>query len=134
MYHQQSYAGQEPAFKQYGRRMHPHAVSFNRAPVNVYKTETSYEMLVFAPGRTKENFQVNVAGDEIIISYEPVPANTTPNWVHKEYSRGAFERRFKLDEGVDTTNIAAKYEDGVLWISLPVIPGKEVSKKEIPIS
>ena len=134
MYHQQSYAGKGSAIKQHGRRMHPYAVSFHRAPVNVYKTEISYEMLVFAPGRTKENFSINVQGDEIIISYEPAPANVTPNWVHKEYSRGAFERTFKLDESVDTTNISAKYEDGVLKVTLPIIPGKEIPKQEVPIS
>lgn len=132
MYYQEHHADKEAALRR--GRMHPHAVSFHRARVNVYKTEGSYEMLVFAPGRTKENFQISVAGDEIIIGYQPVPATVSPNWVHKEYSRGAFERRFKLDEAVDTAAISAKYEDGVLQVTMPVIPGKEVQRKDVPIS
>jgi hypothetical protein len=36
-----------------------------RAAVNIYKTDSSYEMLVFAPGRIKENFHIDVKGNEI---------------------------------------------------------------------
>ena len=52
----------------------------------------------------------------------------------REYSRGGFARTFTLDESIDTANIAAKYTDGVLQISLPIIAGKENVKKEIVIN
>ena len=55
-------------------------------------------------------------------------------WVLREYSRGGFVRTFRLNEGIDTANIAAKYTDGVLQISLPIIAGKENEKKEIVIN
>jgi len=42
-----------------------------RAAVNIYKTADSYEMLVFAPGRVKENFNVQVKGNELHVSYTP---------------------------------------------------------------
>ena len=47
---------------------------------------------------------------------------------------GLFARTFTLDESIDTANIAAKYTDGVLQISLPVVAGKENVKKEIVIN
>ena len=34
--------------------------SMQRAAVNIFKTENSYEMLVFAPGRIKEHFHIDV--------------------------------------------------------------------------
>ena len=50
---------------QYGSgQRHLHYRQTQRAAVNIYKTETSYEMLVFAPGRIKENFAVQVKGNE----------------------------------------------------------------------
>jgi HSP20 family protein len=52
----------------------------------------------------------------------------------REYSRGGFTRTFTLDESIDSSNISAKYADGVLEISLPVIAGKEKSEKEIVIN
>jgi HSP20 family protein len=105
-----------------------------RASVNIYKTETSFEMLVFAPGRIKEHFQMDVSGNELTISYTPPEGFPRPEWVVREYSRGGFRRSFTLSEQIDATNISAKYADGVLQVSLPIIAGKENAKKEIVIN
>jgi len=100
----------------------------------VFKTDTSYEMLVFAPGRIKEHFSIDVRGKELTISYTPPEGFARPNWVQREYSRGGFVRTFMLDETMDTSRISAKYVDGVLEVSLPLIEGKEIQKQEISIS
>jgi HSP20 family protein len=116
------------------RNRHLFIRSMQRAAVNIYKTDTSFEMLVFAPGRIKENFSLGVKGNELTISYTPPEGFPKFDWVLREYSRGGFERTFTLDESIDTSKISAKYVDGVLQVSLPVIPGKETSEKEIPVS
>ena len=108
--------------------------SMQRATVNIYKTDNSYEMLVFAPGRIKENFHIDVKGNELSVSYTPPEGFQKPNWILREYSRGGFARTFTLNDGIDTANISAKYADGVLQISLPIIAGKENEKKEIVIN
>ena len=91
-------------------------------------------MLVFAPGRIKEHFHLDVNGSELTISYTPPEGFPRPEWVLTEYSRGGFKRSFTLDDSIDTQNISAKYADGVLQVSLPVIAGKENLKKEIVIN
>jgi len=108
--------------------------SMQRAAVNIHKTDSSYEMLVFAPGRIKENFHIDVKGNELTVSYTPPEGFQRPNWVLREYSRGGFVRTFTLNESIDTAAIAAKYTDGVLQISLPIVAGKEDEKKEIVIN
>ncbi|MBK6826625.1 MAG: Hsp20/alpha crystallin family protein [Chitinophagaceae bacterium] len=108
--------------------------SMQRAAVNIYKTENSFEMLVFAPGRIKEHFHLDVNGNELTISYTPPTDFPRPEWVLREYSRGGFTRTFSLDESIDKTNISAKYTDGVLQVSLPLLAGKEEVKKEIVIN
>jgi len=108
--------------------------SMQRAAVNIYKTDNSYELLVFAPGRIKEHFHLDIQGNELIVSYTPPEGFPRPEWVLREYSRGGFRRSFTLNETIDTTNIAAKYTDGVLQVSLPLIVGKEAPKKEIVIN
>jgi HSP20 family protein len=131
MYNNQSCAAKG---NNYGNRQGQFIRSMQRAAVNIYKTDNSYEMLVFAPGRIKENFHLDVKGNELIVSYTPPEGFPRPEWVLREYSRGGFARTFTLDESIDTANIAAKYTDGVLQISLPVIAGKENVKKEIVIN
>jgi HSP20 family protein len=100
----------------------------------VYKTATSYEMLLFAPGRIKEHFHLDVKGNELTVSYTPPEGFPRPEWILREYSRGGFARTFMLDDSVDTTNITAHYTDGVLQVSMPIIAGKESSSQEIVIS
>lgn len=108
--------------------------SMQKAAVNIYKTADSYEMLVFAPGRIKEHFKIDVNGNELSVSYTPPEGFPRPEWVLREYSRGGFKRTFSLDESIDTSKITATYADGVLQVSLPVIAGKENVKKEIVIN
>jgi HSP20 family protein len=116
------------------RNRHLFIRSMQRAAVNVYKTDNSYEMLVFAPGRIKENFSLGVKGNELTVSYAPPQDFPRFDWVQREYSRGGFVRTFTLDDSIDATKISAKYQDGVLHVSLPLIEGKESSNQEIPIS
>lgn len=107
--------------------------SAQRAAVNIFKTENSYEMLVFAPGRIKEHFSLEVEGRQLIVSYRPPEGFPRPDWVRREYSRGGFVRSFTLDEILDVQGITARYEDGVLNIHLPVIAGQESPKKQVVI-
>jgi HSP20 family protein len=104
-----------------------------RAAVNIYKTENSFEMLVFAPGRIKENFALGVKGNELTITYTPPEGFPRPDWIMREYSRGGFVRTFTLDDSIDTQSISAKYVDGVLEVSLPIIAGKESTSQEIKV-
>jgi HSP20 family protein len=132
MYYDKSCAAKGEAYG--NRQRHLSIRSMQRAAVNIYKTETSYELLVFAPGRIKEHFAIDVQGNELKISYTPPENFPRPNWVQREYSRGGFVRTFNLDETIDASHITAKYVDGVLEVSLPLIPGKEIRRQEIAIS
>jgi HSP20 family protein len=116
------------------RERHLSTRSMGRAAVNIYRTDNSYEMLVFAPGRIREHFHLEVRGNELFISYTPPEGFARPDWVHREYSRGGFVRSFALDDSVDPALIQARYEDGVLQVSLPLAPGKERVSHEIPVN
>ncbi|MEO5685247.1 MAG: Hsp20/alpha crystallin family protein [Chitinophagaceae bacterium] len=133
MHYNQSCAAKGAHHGSRGNR-HPLYRSHQRAAVNVYKTDSSYEMLLFAPGRIKEHFHLDVKGNELTISYTPPEGFARPEWILREYSRGGFERTFTLDESVDTSSISAKYADGVLQVSMPIMAGAAAVKQEIPIS
>ncbi|MEP6712966.1 MAG: Hsp20/alpha crystallin family protein [Ferruginibacter sp.] len=131
MYYNQSCAAKgEPG----SRHRHLPNRTMQRAAVNAYRTETSIEMLVFAPGRIKEHFKLDVKANQLTVSYLPPEGFARPDWILREYSRGGFERTFALDETVDTANISAKYVDGVLQVSLPLVPGAEAPKRDIVVN
>ena len=91
--------------------------------VNVKENDESFSLEVAAPGLKKEDFHVRVDNDILTISTES--ENKTEekdekgNYTRREFSYRSFKRSFTLPESVDGDNINAKYEDGVLYVSLP---------------
>ena len=82
----------------------------------------------------KEHFHLDVKGNELTISYTPPEGFPRPDWILREYSRGGFLRTFTLDANDDAKNITARYEDGVLQVSVPMLKGAETVKQEIKVN
>jgi HSP20 family protein len=99
-------------------------------PVNIRETEKTFELEVIAPGLRKEDFQLHLAGDLLTISFQQQQRKEEEgknhSWLRQEYKKTAFSRSFSLDDTVDTTKATARYQDGVLHLSLPK---KETAQK-----
>jgi HSP20 family protein len=96
-------------------------VSAISTPVNIQETDKSYELHVVAPGLKKEDFKVNVDRNLLHISYdhkEDKEQTEGTKLLRNEYRTRSFKRTFTLNEKVDTGNISAKYNDGVLYVTL----------------
>lgn len=94
-----------------------------QVPVNIRETDRSYELELVAPGLKKDDFQLNISNDNLIVSFEHKEEKNQEDrkqgWIRKEYSTRSFSKSFHLDDSVDANKIGAKYEDGVLHLSLP---------------
>lgn len=94
-------------------------------------TENEHGFLVSAdlPGMDKEHIDIEVKDEALKISGERHynHEETTQDGHFKSYERsfGKFERWIGLPKNVDTENIQARYENGVLEVMLPK---KELSK------
>jgi HSP20 family protein len=95
----------------------------NQVPVNIRETDKSYELEVIAPGLKKQDFRLDLTGDILTVAFEHKEENKEENksggWLREEYKRRAFSRSFTLDDTVDASRAVARYEDGVLHLSLP---------------
>jgi HSP20 family protein len=95
----------------------------SQLPVNIRETDKTYEMEVIAPGLQKEDFQLNVAGDLLTVSFdrkeEKNEENDKNGWLRKEYGVRSFSRSFMLDDTVNAAAASARYQDGILYVSLP---------------
>ena len=107
--------------------------------VNVKEDEKQFLLEVAAPGLQKENFNVKVEDGILSISAETKTEKTegdeNSKFTRKEFSYSSFTRSFTLDEeSVDAENIEAKYENGILNISIPKKVKTEEVKKAKTIS
>ena len=91
-------------------------------PVNIRETDTSYEVELSAPGKRKEDFNIEVENDLLTISSEHKNENTTEEggkFTRREFSFSSFRRSFTLPETVKEDDIRASYDNGILKINLP---------------
>ncbi len=90
--------------------------------VNIQETENDFLVEVAAPGLNKDDFKVEVDNDVLFISAEKTEKSQSKegdNYTRKEFSYGSFKRSFQLPDTVDNGKINAKYQDGVLRLSIP---------------
>lgn len=102
-----------------GRQMNFNAAV--AAPVNIRETENAFEVELSAPGKTKEDFTIEIDHDLLTISSEAKTENTEEHgkYSRREFSFSSFKRSFTLPETVKHDEIKAAYENGILKISLP---------------
>lgn len=102
--------------------------------VNTREGEFAYHIDLDLPGMKKEDININVEENSLIISGErKVKEEITEDDYHKiETSFGKFERVFSLPKNIDIENITASSEDGVLEVVIPKHE-KNISKKRIEI-
>lgn len=91
-----------------------------RLPVNILESDTQYELHLHAPGLTKENFTITVVDQILTISIKAKEAKLEENtrWLRKEYAPNGYKRQFELSDLVDVNKIAAKYEAGILKLTV----------------
>jgi HSP20 family protein len=96
--------------------------------VNINESEKEYKIEMAAPGLERKDFKVEVENGVLSISSEKEEESKEEkkNYTRREYSYNSFSRSFTLPDNSLPDKINAKYENGVLHITLP--------KKEVTVS
>jgi HSP20 family protein len=106
--------------------------------VNIKENDDEFEVELAAPGLVKSDFNIELNKDLMTISSEKKTENETnegKQFARREFSYQTFSRSFYLPNSADAEKIKARYENGILKVS---IPKKEEAKprpaKQISIS
>ncbi len=93
---------------------------------NVIENEKSFIIELAAPGLEKKDFKVEIEENVLTISAEKETKSKeeNQNYRMREFSYVSFSRSFRLPEQAKHDKTDAKYENGVLTLS---IPKKELS-------
>ena len=102
--------------------------AMNVPAVNITEHKDEYLVSLAVPGLKKNDFKIDVDGNMLTISSEREESKEEKDkkFTRREYNYSSFSRSFTLPEQIIREKIEAKYEDGVLKISLPC---KEEAKK-----
>lgn len=104
--------------------------------VNIIETEDAFALEVAAPGLEKEDFDVSIDKDHLIISADKKQAEDaeSPTFKRKEYNYQKFSRKFRMPKSVDKDTVKAKYDLGILKVTVEKTPeAKEKGPRSIDI-
>ncbi|HEY0742714.1 MAG TPA: Hsp20/alpha crystallin family protein [Chryseosolibacter sp.] len=99
----------------------PSRLGINVPTANISETPKEYMVELAAPGLERKDFNVEVDNHTLKISAqkEEEKKEKDGEYSRREYSFNSFSRSFSLPENVKEGNIDAKYENGVLKVSIP---------------
>ena len=90
--------------------------------VEVSETDEAFKVKAQIPGVKKDDIKVKVDGSMVSISAETKQHREEKKdgkIIRSEFEYGAASRSFTLDSDVDASKAEAKYEDGILHLTLP---------------
>lgn len=104
----------------------------NLMKTDVRELDGSYELDVDLPGFKKDEVTVDLQDGYLTISaakaLDKDESNQKGKFLRQERYAGSMSRSFYVGDDVESTDICAKYEDGILKISVPKTAHKELPK------
>jgi HSP20 family protein len=108
----------------------------NMPSANVKENKTEYSIELAAPGLEKNDFKIGIENDVLSISAEKQHEKNeeTEKYTRHEFEYNAFSRSFRLPDSVNSEKIDARYENGLLRLTIPKRPESISSlKKDIKV-
>ena len=108
----------------------------NWAPaIDVYDSHDDIMIKADLPGMNKEDIDVTIHGDTLIIKGEKKFENNVKeeNYIRSERFYGNFNRTLTLPSEIDHEKVSAKYKDGVLELILSKKEEKKPKRIEVNV-
>lgn len=104
-------------------------------PMDLYRDGDHYVLSADMPGIDPGSVDIDVDGQLLTIRAERTLANAQGvKWLSRERQAGSFLRQLNLGQGIDTDQISAHYDNGVLSVTIPVSEKAKPRKVEISSS
>ena len=104
----------------------------NLMKTDIREKEDGYELAVDLPGFKKDEINVEIADGYLTIQaskgLDKDQQDKDGKYIRQERYAGSCSRSFYIGEDVPAEDISAKYEDGILRLSVPKADQKELPK------
>ena len=108
--------------------------SKNMMKTDIRETDHSYELDIDLPGFKKEDIDVTLENGYLTIStskgIDKDEKDNDGKYIRRERYSGSMSRSFYVGEGITHEDIKAKYEDGILKLSMPKDLDKQIENKK----
>lgn len=114
----------------FGKKLSDYKTELQKPLTDVIETETGLVVKMDLPGVKKEDIDLQMAEDQIIIKAIFEEKSEEVKYLQKERSHGKTIRTLTLPFSIDVEKVKADFDNSILTIKLPKIE-KEVHKVDI---
>lgn len=104
----------------------------NLMKTDIRETDTNYELAIDLPGFKKDEIHIELKNGYLTISaakgVDKDEQDKAGKYIRQERYAGACSRSFFVGEAVKPEEVSAKYEDGILKLSVPKAGEKALPK------
>ena len=103
--------------------------------VDIIETDKAYEIHFAVPGMKKDEFKIDLNDNNLTVSGERKfdQERNEKNYYSFETQYGTFSRSFVIPDNSDASQVNAKYENGILLLTIPK-DEKKVLKTTIKVN
>ena len=117
------YGGHDPLYGKHGK---------NLMKTGVRETDSTYELDVDLPGFKKDEIQLKLEDGYLTISaakgVDKDQQDDQGRYIRRERYAGQCSRSFYVGEGVEARDVSARFEDGILRLTLPKAVPQQLPK------
>ena len=92
------------------------------ARIDVTESDGSYKVRAELPGATKDDISIDIVGSRVSLTAKTNSQSEKKDGdkvIYSERSSESYARTFELPQSVDSAEAVAKFENGVLTLTLP---------------
>lgn len=100
-------------------------------PVDVFESDVAYTLVASVPGFTQDQVEITFEDGILSIKAKAEGHKAPGRWLRQERPFGSFVRRLEVPQQVETGQIRADFDNGVLTITIPKTAKPQPVKIEI---
>lgn len=86
---------------------------------NISETDKEYRIEMALPGVSKKDISIKHDKGYLSVKVEPAEKENAESYTRHEFDYTGASRTFKTGDKIDADNVLAKYENGLLTLTLP---------------
>ena len=113
-----------------GSRYQPLPETKLQHPVDIYQIDKGLAIDIACTGISKEEIEIQIQDNILKVNYDK-SKNENLDYIHKGIAKRSFNLGWKIDSKFDLGKANAKFENGLLAISIPFAKGSELKTLKI---
>ena len=103
----------------YGGRTEEGGVPTHALPIDIVETDDAYQLYATVAGVPQDRVEITFDNGMLCLTVPAAPAEMQGHLVRHERPWGNWSRKLELPKEVDSANIVAEFDNGVLMVRVP---------------